>query len=136
MKKKHNDGFTLVELLISIVILAAIVIPTCTSLVLSYRMNAKTAELTQAQLAVSSTVETLMAKGITDEYLTSLAVVKAEDGTVAYYTSSEFPGMHFLLADDGQYYSVTVMDEDRQVTVATAIRDDTSKKKLEEVGKT
>ena len=133
MKRKHNEGFTLVELLVSIVILAAIVIPTCTSLVLSYRMNAKSEEMLQAQLAVSSAVEKLMAEGITDEYLTSLTKVEVEDNT-HYYTSTEFPGLRFVLTDDGAYYSVKVMDEEEQVTVDTNVRDKTSTKKLEEVG--
>lgn len=132
MKSKHNEGFTLVELLVSIVILAAIILPTCTSLVLSYRMNAKTDDLMQAQLAVSSAVETLMARGITDEYLESLTKVETEEA--CYYTSTEFPGLCFVLADDGVYYSVTVMDEEEQVTVETNIRDKTSTKTLEEVG--
>ena len=133
MKRKHNEGFTLVEMLVSIVILAAIVIPTCTSLVLSYRLNAKAREMMQAQLAVSSAVETLMAKGITDEYVTSLTKVEAEDNT-HYYTSTEFPCLRFVLTDDGAYYSVKVMDEEEQVTVDTSVRDKTSAKKLEEVG--
>lgn len=132
MKRKHNEGFTLVELLVSIVILAAIVIPTCTSLVLSYRMNAKSEEMLQAQLAVSSAVEKLMAEGITDEYLGSLTKESMEDAYI--YTSSEFPGMQFLLADDGAYYSVTVMDKEELVTVETNIRDNTSEKTLEGVG--
>ena len=50
MKNKYNAGFSLIEVLVAIVILAAIVIPTCSSLVLSHRMNAKTEELMQAQL--------------------------------------------------------------------------------------
>lgn len=130
MKKKHNDGFTLVELLVSIVILAAIVIPTCTSLVLSYRMNAKTAELTQAQLAVSSAVETLMAKGITDEYLASLNDIVVEEDAQSnektyICTSTVFPGLRFKLAQkEGEpFFSVTVMDEAGQVEVVTYIRD-------------
>jgi prepilin-type N-terminal cleavage/methylation domain-containing protein len=65
--KKHNEGFSLVEVLLAMVLLAAIVIPTCTSLVLSFRVNAKAEALTQAQLAVSSAVETLMAEGIDGE---------------------------------------------------------------------
>ena len=119
MKRKYNEGFTLVELLVSIVILAAIVIPTCTSLVLSYRLNAKARELTQAQLAVSSAVETLMAKGITDEYLNSLTKVEEED--TVYYTSTEFPGLRFELAQENEdpYFSVKVMDEEGQVEVDT-----------------
>ena len=64
MKKKHNEGFSLVETLVSIAVLALIVIPTCSGIVMGYRMNAKADELMKAQLAVSSAVETLMAEGI------------------------------------------------------------------------
>ena len=113
----------------SMAILAAIVIPTCTSLVLSYRMNAKTDKMMQAQLAVSSTVETLMAKGITDEFLDSLTKVYAENGDLDYYTSTEFPGLRFELVQgvDDPYFSVIVMDEEKQVTVETHIRDNATK---------
>ena len=135
MRKKHNEGFTLVELLVSMAILAAIVIPTCTSLVLSYRMNAKTDKMMQAQLAVSSAVETLMSEGITDEYLDSLTKVYAENGDPDYYTSTTFPGLRFELAQgvDDPYFSVIVMDEEKQVTVETHIRDNATKT-LGEVG--
>ncbi len=132
MKNKYNGGFTLVELLIAITILAAVVLPTCTSLVLSYRLNAKAEQMMQAQLAVSSAVETLMAEGITDDYLDSLNKEGMEGAYI--YTSSEFPGMRFVLADDGAYYSVRVMDEKELVTVETNIRDNTSAKTLEGVG--
>lgn len=67
MKKKNNEGFSLVEVLVAIVILAAIVIPACTSLVLSHRINAKTDSMLRSQLAVSSAAEALMAEGINEE---------------------------------------------------------------------
>lgn len=59
--KKRTDGFTLVESLAAILILAAIVIPTCSALLLSHRMNAKAETLLQGQLAVSSAAEYLQA---------------------------------------------------------------------------
>lgn len=66
MKHKNDQGFSLIEVLVAIVILAAFVVPTCSALVLSARMNAKTQALMQAQLDVSSAVEILMARGITE----------------------------------------------------------------------
>lgn len=125
MKRKHNEGFTLVELLISMVILAAIVLPTCTSLVLSYRMNAKTEKMMQAQLAVSSAVETLMARGITDEFVEKVSASAEQAGTTEG-TCDEFPSIKFILADKGDYYDITVMDEEGMVEVKTSIRDKTT----------
>lgn len=68
MKRKHNEGSSLIEVLVGIVVLALIVVPTCTSLVMSARINAKAEQLLQDQLAVSSAVETLMAEGIPESY--------------------------------------------------------------------
>lgn len=148
MKNKHNDGYTLVELLVSIVILAAIVIPTCTSLTLSYRMNAKSKELMQAQLAVSSTVETLMAEGITDDFVKAVSESQKEAGNaqspvisdeapqVIEGTCDEFPGLKFILTDQGDYYDLTVTDEEGMVEVKTSIRDKTTAQDAEEVGTT
>lgn len=74
MKPKHNAGFSLIDVLVAIALLGILVVPTCTSLLLSVRMNHRAEEILQAQLAVSSTVETLMAEGIdpwvglTDKY--------------------------------------------------------------------
>ena len=65
MKHKHNAGYSLVETVVAIAILAIIVTPISTGMVLAFKMNAKTEQLMQAELAVSSAVETLMAEGIT-----------------------------------------------------------------------
>ncbi len=130
MKRKHNEGFTLVELLVSIVILAAIVIPTCTSLTLSYRMNAKTKELTQAQLAVSSTVEKLMAEGIDADR--AKTVIDNNGGIYDFAwvddvrsETDDYPGVTIMVADDdgnGAYFFVTVSDDEGLVTATTHIR--------------
>lgn len=73
MKKAKNGGYSLVEVLVAIALLAIITIPTYTCLVLSVRLNAKTDEMLKAQLAVSSAVETLMAKGINPTEGTTVA---------------------------------------------------------------
>lgn len=57
MKQKKNGGFTLVETMIAIVILAIIVVPTGSSIVLSYKMNARAEQLLEAQLNLSAAVE-------------------------------------------------------------------------------
>lgn len=133
MKNKQDGGFSLIEVVLAMVILALIVVPTCTSLVLSFRVNAKAEALLQAQLAVSSAVEELMAKGITDDYVASLTAETGEDG-LTYYYSSQFADLRFELTDEGDCYSLTVMDREELVSVDTDIRDyTTSDNKLEEV---
>ena len=132
MKRKHNEGFTLVEMLVSIVILAAIVIPTCTSLVLSYRINAKARDMMQAQLAVSSTVEKLMAEGI-DANRVAL-VLEKNNGIYDFGWDStndvkietdDYPGVTITITEDKStegYFSLSVSDDDGFVTVTTQIR--------------
>ena len=116
MGKKHNGGFSLVETLVSIVLLGALMVPTCTALVMSIRINDKTEQLLKAQLAVSSAVETLMADGITEE---SNA-----------YEEERFPDVVIVtdkVNDTDPFYSVKVSDkvptgETPLVTVTTTIR--------------
>lgn len=122
MKRKHNAGFSLIEILVAIVLLGAIAVPTCTSLVMSVRMNARTEDMMQAQLAVSSAVETLMAEGITgpsDEYDFSEVEI---DGTKVEV--DQFPDVEIMT--DGTagdpYYTVTVTSNDDLVSVTTYIR--------------
>ena len=63
--RKHNStaGFSLLEVLVAITILGFVVVPIGSSLVLSFRLNARSEKILQAQLAVSSAVETIMAEG-------------------------------------------------------------------------
>lgn len=72
MKTKHNAGFSLVEVLVAIVLLGTLVVPICSALVLTFRMNEKTDNLLRAQLAVSSAVETLLAEGISEKRIDEL----------------------------------------------------------------
>ena len=113
MKQKNNEGFSLVEILAGMAILALIVLPTCTGMVMSFRLNAKTNQMLQAQLAVSSAVETLMAEGI-----------KADN--------TDIPGVAVKLEEvagsDGAHVKVTVISANEDgspndlVSVETHIR--------------
>lgn len=80
---KRNAGFTLVEVLVAIVLLGALVIPVSSGMIMTLRMNEKTEEMMQAQLAVSSAVETMMAKGIT----------VASDDYTWYESANPYPGL-------------------------------------------
>lgn len=114
MKNKRNEGFTLLETLIAIVILGIVVVPTCSSLIMAFRMNAKADELLRDQLAVSSAVETLMAEGVFGE--------SADYGNTS--EGDRFPEVTIetkkLDAGDA-YYTVTVSKGD--VKVVTVIRE-------------
>jgi prepilin-type N-terminal cleavage/methylation domain-containing protein len=115
VKGKNNEGFSLVEVLLAMVILAVIVIPVCSSVVLSVRVNTKANDVLQNRVAVSSAVETLMAQGVThphDQY----DVVEGTD---------LFPDVKISTSAEGTepaYYTVTVTDTNQLITVTTKIR--------------
>lgn len=115
MKKKHNEGFSLVEVLVAMAILAMIVIPTCSGIVMAFRMNAKSEELMQAQLAVSSAVETLMAEGIPKD-------ISEETEN---YEAERFSDVSIMIipVSGKPYYTVEVTSNlDSDVKVTTSIR--------------
>ncbi len=62
--KIQTEGFSLIEVLVSIAILGIIVVPVCQGIVNSVAINRASNEILQARLAVSSAVETLMAEGV------------------------------------------------------------------------
>ncbi len=143
MKNKHDQGFSLVEILVAIVILAAFVVPTCSALVLTAKMNEKTDDMMKAQLAVSSAVETLMAEGIPTSKLgtgTTISVKDDKDEEIELYTyltytyeDTRFSTLTITVSqvkkeqEDGTYalmpwYDVTVASEIGSVEATTSIR--------------
>jgi len=68
-KQKYNrtDGFSLIEVIVAITILGFIAVPMLSGLLKSYQLNLRSDERMQAQLAVSSAVETIMAEGFKKE---------------------------------------------------------------------
>lgn len=149
MKHKQDGGFSLIEVVLAMVILALIVVPTCTSLVLSFRVNAKADAMLQAQLAVSSAVEKLMAEGI-DAKRADAAIAQQQDYDIITETKTDgdgetatpetlpeneqqegestvkdaFPDVRITVEPiDGQdCYKVIVTDNDNLVEVVTQIR--------------
>lgn len=63
-KNGGTAGFSLVEVLTAITVLGLMLAPIGASLVMSHRLNARSQQLMEDQLAVSNAVETLMAEGI------------------------------------------------------------------------
>ena len=133
MNKKNTAGVSLVEVLVAIVILGILSAPVCTSLVLSTRMNVKATELLEAQLAVSSAVETLMAEGIQLDSATKSTL--APNTSVDYSKNADdeirFEGITVTVTpqynDDKTkrflYYSVKIESEDG-IIVDTFIREE------------
>lgn len=132
--KKGNAGATLIEIVVSMAILGALVIPTCSSMVLAFRVNAKADAVMQAQLAVSSAVETLMAEGI--DYDRVKQTQKTNTEVTCVYDEPEgepdlFPGVKVKVVyqadSNGEpvypFYDVTVTDDAGLVTVTTTIRE-------------
>ena len=131
MKGKNNAGFSMVEVLVAIAILAGIVIPVCSSLVLSLRINAKAEMMLQARIAVSSAVETLMAEGVTEASLDyrpdKFSCVTIATVAVAESNESEVVALEEEDEEDEEApkplcYEVTVTDDAGLVTVTTYIR--------------
>lgn len=121
MKRTGTEGFSLIEVLVSMAILGAVVVPICASLVLSFRINAKTDDMMQAQLAVSSAVETLMAEGIpagTDSTGDGGDYGRTDD------KNDRFPDVliRVTAVESEPYYNVVVTDNAELVTVETVIR--------------
>ena len=117
MKRNNYGGFSLVEVLLAMVILTAIVIPVCSSIVLSVRLNTRADDILQARVDVSSAVETLMSQGITHAH-SKYDIVEGKDLFPEVTISTE--------ADPNEtepaYYTVTVTDTNQLVTVTTKIR--------------
>lgn len=82
---KHNGGFSLIEILVAMVLLGLIVVPITSSLLVSHRINAKTEQLLQAQLAVSSAAE-ILHNGNGD--ISSLPVERSEPDSDGWFTIS------------------------------------------------
>ena len=110
MNRKHNGGYSLVEVLIAMAVLGIMTIPTTSALLTAHRMNVKADSMLQDQLEVSSAIEIMMAEGIKGtkidptskgyelpENVDAAAVVKAVPGS------------------NGLYYEVIVTSGDVQI---------------------
>lgn len=131
MKQKNDAGFSLIEVLVAITLLAAIVVPTCSSLIMSFRMNAKTEKMLQAQLAVSSAVETLMAEGIPNDVTENQKYEIIGTNNETGEPISRFPDVtiHVTVGQTtggenavGIYYVTVTSVDEPDVTVTTTIR--------------
>ena len=121
--RKHNEGFSLIEIVVAIAILGLIVVPCGSALLMSIRINEKAQQMMQAQLAVSSAVETLMAEGIesaSPEYDVEKVLIDGTEKVV-----DRFPGVKVETSREAAepYFTVVVQDNNGLVTVETTIRE-------------
>ena len=110
MKVKNNAGFSLVEVVVAMAILASVIIPVCTGMMVAPKVNAKAEAMLRAKIAVSSAVETMMAEGIDPDAL-------------AEYPD-RFAGVNVELKKENEedtYYNVEVTDTEGLVTVTTSV---------------
>lgn len=105
-KRKGQGGFSLLEVIVSIALLGLLLVPISSGLLLSFRINAKSNDILQARLAVSSAVETLMAEGVEN------------------YRSADFPEVYISTRPlGGAGWEVTVSSrEHAEVSVTAVIR--------------
>lgn len=96
-KQKYNqtEGFSLVEVMVSIAILGFVAVPMFTGLLFSYRLNQRSDEKLQAQLAVSNAVETIMAEGFNEDWYNNDPEITSE-----YYYHNRFPSVGISVIDD------------------------------------
>jgi len=123
LKHKNNEGSSLLEIVIAMAILAVVVIPVCSSLILSHRMNAKTEAVLQAQLDVAAAVEYYMATGIPEnaritgengDY--SVVEIQVDSPTAQTETVTEdiFPDVNVRIIKIGAIVRVEVEEPDGQ----------------------
>ena len=89
MKKQNDAGFTLVEVMVSVVIVGLITIPLTSGMVLASKTLNQAEQMMEDQQAVSSIVERMMATGVSEEFETEengvVIVSEKENGTDPYY---------------------------------------------------
>ena len=119
--RKHNqtDGFSLIEVLVSITLLGLVVVPIGSALLLSARLNVRSDDVLQAQLAVSSAVETIMAEGYNEAWnqliCTDESSYRKRFGTV---TVSGEPSDN---TDHPLYYALMVYDGSSKEDACTIV---------------
>ena len=121
-KQKYNqtEGFSLVEVMVSIAILGFVVVPMLTGLLFSYRLNQRSNEKLQAQLAVSNAVETIMAEGFNSAWYDSTGNNRDEK-----FYHNRFPGMDISgekHAGEAAYELIVISDKFSDICVTTYAR--------------
>lgn len=120
--KLNNKGFSLVELICAVALLAAVVVPLMLAFVTSSNMSAKAVKYTEATMAAENILKTVEARPATDfanlnetddgtlakkELLSEMLSKGATDVTFANaIDSGRIPGMNTVLTDDNEFVAV------------------------------
>ena len=120
MKGKQNEGFSLMEVLVAMAILATIVIPVCSSMLFFTRINNKAEAVMQARLAVSSALETMMAQGFDEGKIEDYedafdVVIRVDKETDTYYKVTVSDAGDTPLVSITTYVRLTKTPENRQM---------------------
>lgn len=121
MKRKisgNNGGFTLIEVVVAITVLALVAAPVGGALAVSGRVNAYADRVLQARLNVSAVAETLMQEGIDAN--------KKDPNNNKVYSDTRFKDCDIEFEEDGDLdglFSVTIKSTSvPSVTITTRIR--------------
>lgn len=87
MKKQDNKGFTLVELLVAVMVLAIVIVPLLHSFVTSFRVNAKSKQLMRATTLAQNEMEIFEKEKIED----LMAMTDKNDPAKLVYTVTDKP---------------------------------------------
>ncbi|MBE5898745.1 MAG: prepilin-type N-terminal cleavage/methylation domain-containing protein [Lachnospiraceae bacterium] len=103
-KKGNNKGFSLLELLVAVAILAVIVTPFLMAFLTTTRINASTKEAQRAKFAATNVMEDIRSRDVDSVIANS---VKQDDGTYLYTTTQ---------VSDGVDYTVEAILDPRRTT--------------------
>lgn len=96
MKKKNNKGFSLIELLVAIAILAVIITPFLFAFLTTTSINSKTKAQQSAKYAGTNVMEDIRSRKVQD-VLDDSNTTKQDDGTYIYTTTQSVDGKDYTV---------------------------------------
>ena len=130
--QKNNKGFSLIELLVAITILAVVMIPMLHSFITSARANAKARKVMEATTAAQNLMEEMksenLPKYLTDKGFSKVPVMKDEDsgeqykdvdgnGIVGYYKAFDSSESSALTVNDREFRAKVTLDPHNYMTL-------------------
>ena len=109
--KDNNKGFSLLELLVAVAILAVIVTPFLMAFLTTTRINASTKDQQRAKFAATNVMEDIRSRNVDD--VLAECVAGEEEGTYLYTTTQESDGIEYTVEAilDPRYSDESKLDE-------------------------